>query len=115
MRCFYKILVFLAALMAGGAAWAQAPNYKNVGRAPTPDEIRAWDTAVGPAGKGLPPGSGTAKEGAGIFAEKCVVCHSLAGGGVADGSATGWWQGHTHDSATRTHGRKLLGLRNDDL
>ena len=81
MHCFYKILVFLVALMAGGAVWAQAPNYKNVGRAPTPDEIRAWDTAVGPAGKELPPGSGTAKEGAGIFAEKCVVCHGPAGEG----------------------------------
>jgi S-disulfanyl-L-cysteine oxidoreductase SoxD len=81
MRCFYKLFVFLASLTAGNALWAQAPNYKNVGRAPTPDEIRAWDTAVGPAGKELPPGSGTAKEGAEIFAEKCVVCHGSAGEG----------------------------------
>jgi cytochrome c len=81
MRCFYKLLVLLASLMAGIAAWAQAPNYKNVGRAPTPDEIRAWDTAVGPAGKELPPGNGTAKEGAEIFAEKCIVCHGPAGQG----------------------------------
>jgi len=81
MRCFYKLFVLLASLMAGNAAWAQAPNYKNVGRAPTPDEIRAWDTAVGPAGKELPRGSGTAKEGAEIFAEKCIVCHGPAGEG----------------------------------
>jgi cytochrome c len=81
MRCFYKLFVFLALLMVGNGAWAQAPNYKNVGRAPTPDEIRAWDTAVGPAGKELPPGSGTGKEGAEIFAEKCVVCHGPAGEG----------------------------------
>jgi len=81
MRCFYKVLVFLASLMFGNAAWSQAPNYKNVGRAPTADEIRAWDTAVGPAGKELPPGNGTAKEGAAIFAEKCVVCHGPAGEG----------------------------------
>ncbi len=81
MRCFYKLFVFLAALTAGTAACAQAPNYKNVGRAPTPDEIRAWDTAVGPAGKELPSGSGTAKEGAEIFAEKCVVCHGPAAEG----------------------------------
>ena len=81
MRCFYKLLVFLASLMIGNAAWAQAPNYKNVGRAPTPDEIRAWDTPVGPAGKELPPGSGTAKIGSEIFAEKCVVCHGAAGEG----------------------------------
>ena len=81
MRCFYKLFVLLASLMVGNAAWAQAPNYKNVGRAPTSDEIRAWDTAVGPAGKELPPGNGTAKEGAEIFEEKCVVCHGPAGQG----------------------------------
>src|ERR1700732_350172 len=81
MRCFYKLLVSLVALAAGAAAWAQAPNYKNVGRAATPDEIQAWDTAVGPAGKELPPGSGTAKDGAEIFANKCAVCHGPAGEG----------------------------------
>jgi cytochrome c len=81
MRCFYKIFVFFAALAAGIAVWAQAPNYKNVGRAPTSDEIRAWDKAVGPAGRELPPGSGTTKEGAEIFADKCAVCHGPAGEG----------------------------------
>jgi cytochrome c len=81
MRCFYKLLVLFAALTAAAAAWAQAPNYKNVGRAPTPDEIQAWDRAVGPAGKELPAGSGTAKEGAEIFADKCAVCHGPAGEG----------------------------------
>jgi cytochrome c len=81
MRCFFKFFVFLASLMAANAAWSQAPDYKNVGRAPTADEIRAWDTAVGPAGKELPPGNGTAKEGSAIFAEKCVVCHGPGGQG----------------------------------
>ena len=81
MRCFYKLFVLFAALTAAAGAWAQAPNYKNVGRAPTPDEIQAWDRAVGPAGKELPAGSGTAKEGAEIFADKCAVCHGPAGEG----------------------------------
>ncbi len=81
MRCFYKLLVLFAALTAAAAAWAQAPNYKNVGRAPTTDEIQAWDRAVGPAGKELPAGSGTAKEGAEIFADKCAVCHGPGGEG----------------------------------
>ena len=114
MRCFYKVLVFLAWLMAGNAAWAQAPNYRNVGRAPTPDEIRAWDTAVGPAGKELPPGKGTAKEGAEIFAEKCVVCHGPAGEGSQMAPRLVGGKG-TLTTPTRAHGRKLLGLRNDDL
>ena len=76
-----KLLVPVAVLMGVNAAWAQAPDYKNVGRAPTPDEIRAWDTAVGPAGKELPPGSGTAKDGAEIFSNKCAVCHGPEGEG----------------------------------
>jgi len=81
MRCSSKLLVPLAFLVAAAAARAQAPDYKNVGRTATPDEIRAWDTAVGPAGKELPAGSGTAKDGAEIFANKCAVCHGLEGEG----------------------------------
>ena len=37
------------------------------------------DTIVGPAGKELPPGSGTAKKGAEIFAKKCAHCHGTTG------------------------------------
>jgi S-disulfanyl-L-cysteine oxidoreductase SoxD len=81
MRCSYKLLVSLAVLITCSTAWAQAPDYKNVGRAANPEEIRAWDTAVGPAGKELPPGSGTAKDGAEIFANKCAVCHGPGGEG----------------------------------
>jgi mono/diheme cytochrome c family protein len=81
MHCSYKLLVPLAVLMAGAAARAQTTVYKNVGRSASPDEIRAWDTAVGPAGKELPPGSGTAKDGAEIFANKCAVCHGPGGEG----------------------------------
>jgi len=62
-------------LLAGGVALAQTPSYANVGRTPTKEEIQAWDIAVGPDGKGLPPGSGTAKEGATIYAAKCAACH----------------------------------------
>jgi S-disulfanyl-L-cysteine oxidoreductase SoxD len=70
-----KVSVPLIALAACFVARAQAPSYSNVGRAPTEAEIRAWNITVGPAGKELPPGSGTAKEGAGIFAAKCSRCH----------------------------------------
>jgi cytochrome c len=56
-------------------ASAQAPNYKNVGRAPTAQEVQAMDIAVSTDGKELPPGGGTAKTGAVLFAQKCVACH----------------------------------------
>ena len=60
------------------AALAQTPSY-NLGRTPSQEEIRAWDIAIGPAGKELPPGSGTAKEGANIYAQKCAQCHGPTG------------------------------------
>jgi cytochrome c len=63
------------AIAACTDAAAQAPNYKNVGRAPTAQEMQAMDIAVGTDGKELPPGSGTAKKGAALFAQKCVACH----------------------------------------
>jgi cytochrome c len=63
------------ALTAGLTAAAQAPNYKNVGRTPTAQEVQTMDIAIGTDGKELPPGSGNAKTGARIFAEKCAACH----------------------------------------
>lgn len=83
MRCSYKFLALVALLAAWAAARAQAPDYKNIGRAPTAEEIQAWDDAIGPAGKELPPGSGTAKEGGEIFANRCAACH----GPTAEGTA----------------------------
>ncbi len=79
-----SLLVPALILSAGVAARAQAPDY-NLGKTPTDDEIRAWDISIPPDGKGLPPGSGTAVEGAKIYVRKgCVICHGPDGrGGLA--------------------------------
>src|SRR5258708_35905671 len=55
----------------------------NLGTPLTQEEIRTFDFMVGPEGKELPPGRGTAKEGAEIFAKKCQVCHGKDGQGGA--------------------------------
>ena len=55
-------------------AGAQSPTY-GLGRAPSADEIRNWDIAIGPSGKELPPGRGTAVEGGKVYAAKCAACH----------------------------------------
>ena len=48
-------------------------------------EIAAWDIDVRPDGEGLPAGSGTPEEGAGIYAVKCAACHGANGeGGLND-------------------------------
>jgi S-disulfanyl-L-cysteine oxidoreductase SoxD len=53
-----------------------------VGRPATPAEIAAWDIDVNPTGKGLPPGRGTAEEGARVFATNCAACHGTKGEGL---------------------------------
>lgn len=75
MRSPFRIAAPVLTLAACLATAAQTPDYKNVGRAPTPQEIQAMDIAVGTDGKELPPGSGTAKTGAVLFAQKCAACH----------------------------------------
>jgi len=53
----------------------------NLGRTPTPQEIRAADISIPPSGAGLPAGSGDAKAGAQVYASKCLACHGEKGAG----------------------------------
>jgi mono/diheme cytochrome c family protein len=103
MRCSPKHLVTVIAL-AATLGLAQTSTHKNVGRRPTAEEIRAWDIAIGPAGKELPPGSGTAKEGATIYARKCVACHGATG---VEGPATVLVG--NRDSLTTLYPKKTIG------
>ena len=82
---FSNFFVAGVVLLSASATLAQTPSYANVGRTPTKEEIQAWDIAVGPDGKGLPAGQGSAKEGAPIYAAKCAACHGAAGQGGAIG------------------------------
>ncbi|PYU18571.1 MAG: hypothetical protein DMG30_27340, partial [Acidobacteria bacterium] len=79
MRLF-KLLLPVAIVGLSHAGWAQSPTY-GLGRTPSAEEIRAWDIAISPSGKELPPGSGTAKEGAQLYAQKCAACHGANGSG----------------------------------
>jgi cytochrome c len=80
---FVTASLLLGSLL-GGAAFAQSPTY-GVGRTPTAEELRRMDISIGPTGNELPPGRGTAKEGAQVFVQKaCVACHGAGGvGGLA--------------------------------
>jgi len=65
-------------LLLGLSAQAQSATY-GVGRTPSAEEIRALDISIGPIGEELPPGRGTAKEGAEIYRTKCSGCHGATG------------------------------------
>lgn len=66
------------------------PKGPSLGVPATPEEIAAIDISAGPDGAGLPPGSGTPKQGAEVYAAKCIVCHGPEGAnGVNDRLAGG--------------------------
>ena len=67
---------------------AQSAKYA-VGRAPTPEEVKAWDISVAPDGTGLPEGSGTAVQGKEVYASKCAKCHGGQGQGGDDAPLVG--------------------------
>ena len=77
-----KLLLFV--MLLGGSALAQAPTY-GVGSTPTEEEIREWDISISPTGEELPPGRGTAEEGALVYQQQgCGVCHGVD---LVDGQA----------------------------
>ncbi len=82
-----------AALVAACAApseTAMPTRGPNLGRAATPQELRAFDISIPPSGAGLPAGGGTAKQGAQVYASKCQSCHGEKGlGKPADALAGG--------------------------
>src|SRR5213594_4439714 len=80
MRYSSNLLAALIILSAWAAALAQGRTYQ-LGTTPTEEEIKTRDIAISPDGKELPPGSGTAKEGATVFAQKCAACHGREGNG----------------------------------
>jgi len=67
---------------SAGRPAAATPKPYGIGRAASPDEIKKLDIDVRPDGRGLPPGRGTAGDGAIIYAKKCASCHGKTGEGA---------------------------------
>ena len=77
MRC--SLLVSAAVVAWVVVAAAQGPTYK-LGRPPTEFELYPRDAHIAPNGEGLPPGHGTAKQGATVYlARGCGACHGPTG------------------------------------
>ena len=81
MSCSRRFLVpvMILAIPLAVLAQSQPRAYPDVGTPLTQAEIQGFDRMIGPEGKELPPGRGTAKEGAEIFARRCEVCHGKNG------------------------------------
>ena len=86
MRNALLIAVSALAMASAAALAAESPN---LGRMATPEEIAPWDISIGPDGVGLPPGSGTPKQGEAVYAAKCVACHGEKGAGKPNDQLVG--------------------------
>jgi S-disulfanyl-L-cysteine oxidoreductase SoxD len=69
----------LLALPLALGSRATAAETPKLGQPITEADITAWNIEVLPDGTGLPPGSGTAKQGAAIYSQKCALCHGENG------------------------------------
>jgi mono/diheme cytochrome c family protein len=80
------LTILMLAAFGTVSSIAQSPPARfGLGQPAPADLIAAWDIAVMPDGKGLPPGKGTSAEGAAIYAAQCAMCHGAKGeGGTAD-------------------------------
>ncbi len=81
--------VAMCVAVFGGCAGAATSETPNLGRPATPAEIAGWDISIAPDGRGLPQGSGTAAQGATVYAQKCQACHGDKGVGGANDRLAG--------------------------
>ena len=99
------------------SANAQQATRYGLGRAPTPQEVAAWDIDVRPDGHGLKAGRGTVAQGQKIYDTQCASCHGTFGesnrympiaGGVRKGDlAAGRASMLLQSDGLRTLGTKL--------
>mgnify|MGYP001430019769 CR=1 FL=1 len=81
---FTHKLACFAVVLALGACAAAPVDGPNLGKPISAADFAAWDSSIMPDGTGLPAGSGTAAQGALIYAQKCVACHGDNGkGGIS--------------------------------
>jgi cytochrome c len=79
LKALVPPLLWILATQSTLAANLGGPD---LGKPVSPADIARWDIDIGRDGKWLPPGDGTAAQGAAIFAEKCSVCHGDGGRGT---------------------------------
>lgn len=73
--------IFSIVLLTNAPAIAE---YK-LGRPATSNEVTAWNLDVGPDGRGLPSGRGSAQKGKEVYETQCASCHGTNGeGGIGD-------------------------------
>ena len=111
------LVLYLAPLFVIVPATA-GTSFPGIGRPATSAEIAAWDIDVRPDFNGLPPGSGSVRQGQKVWDAKCASCHGtfgesnevfmpLVGGVTAEDVRTGRVAALTKPDVARTTIMKL--------
>jgi len=103
-RRLLSTALLIAALLGGCAQPAPSPAAPQRGHAVSQAEAQRWDRNVFPDGSGLPPGRGTAVEGAPLFQAKCARCHGPGGRGATAEELAGATQPLTSKTPDKTIG-----------
>jgi len=75
--CVARLVVGIAVVF-----WAVASSAApDLGEPVTAADLVGLSITIGPDGKGLPPGRGTAIDGVDLYVEKCASCHGVRGQG----------------------------------
>jgi S-disulfanyl-L-cysteine oxidoreductase SoxD len=84
-KLLFALWLCVLGLAFGFGAGTTVAETPGLGKPIAEGDIAAWNIDVLPDGSGLPPGSGTAKQGAPIYAQKCALCHGENGVNPAPG------------------------------
>ena len=77
-----RLVVFAAAALAACATPRPAGTLSpKLGEPVTAQQLAGFDISIPPSGAGLPPGSGTARDGLKVYEQKCLACHGAKGAG----------------------------------
>ncbi len=87
MRKFLRAAAPAALFALASPAFAQ--QSPNLGKPISAEDLASWDISIGPDGAGLPPGSGTVKQGEAVFGAKCQACHGEKGAGTPNDRLVG--------------------------
>ena len=81
MSTFSRIAAVAVVALSACATQTASNRPPAFGTPVSAEEIARWDISIPPSGAGLPPGSGTARQGAQVYEQKCLVCHGVKGAG----------------------------------
>ncbi len=105
MKRLLKTTIPLILILAGtDHLLADALKGPQLGQPASREAIARWEIGVMPDGTGLPPGSGTARQGKAIYTQQCLSCHGPDGQGDSADQLAGAQMGLASEYPEQTIG-----------